>query len=87
MAEAARDHLRPIQLPPLNFPRDGPPQKWGFEAQEGADPHCDIRPSEGGYQPPVTFENGYELRLTPECLLENDGHRPTIHRLRQSPRA
>ncbi len=30
---------------------------------------------------------GYRLRLTPECLMNNDSHRPTIHRLPQSPQA
>ena len=27
------------------------------------------------------------LRLTPECLEDNDSHRPTIHRLLQSPQS
>ena len=78
-AEAAERSPRAIQLPPLSFPRSGPGQTWGF-ATLNAGPHCPIRPSEGGYQPPITWgpppcseaasgmPTGYRLRLTPKCL-------------------
>jgi hypothetical protein len=29
---------------------------------------CDMQPAGGGYRSPVTSEDGYRLRLTPECL-------------------
>ena len=82
-----RKALKPIQLPPLNSPRGGPPQR-----RRGIDPgptpsRCNIRLSKGGCQPLVTSEDGYELRLTPDCLRDNDSHRPIIHRLLQCPRA
>jgi len=77
---------RPIHLPPLSLPRGGPLQAWEFAARK-VGPHCNIHPSVGGYQPPVTSGDGYGLRLTPDCLGDNDSHRPTIHRLLQSPRA
>jgi hypothetical protein len=37
----------------------------------------------GGYRSPVTSEDGYQLRLTPNCLRINVDHRPVIHRLQQ----
>ena len=75
-AEAAERSPRVIQLPPLSSPRDGPGQTWGF-ATLNVGPHCTIRPSVGGYQPPATWappcndmtgSHGCRLRLTPECL-------------------
>lgn len=80
-----RQTHRAIQLPPLSCPRSGPPQPWRFTTPN-AGPRCSIHPSVGGYQPPVTPGGGYRLRLSPKCLADNDSHRPTIHRLLQSPR-
>ena len=34
---------------------------------------------------PITPKGGYRLGLAPKCLANNVCHRPTIHRLRQSP--
>ena len=71
-------------IAPTEFPRGWSAHSmWGF-ATRNAGPLCGIHALEGGYQPPVTPGDGYELRLTPECLTDNDGHRPIIHRLRQS---
>jgi hypothetical protein len=40
-----------------------------------------MHPSGGGYLPPVTPGDGYQLRLSPECLIDNINHWPIIHRL------
>lgn len=56
---------------------------WGF-ATRNAGPICDIHPPKGGYQPPVTPGDGYELRLTPESFTDSDSHRPTTHKLRRN---
>jgi len=45
---------------------------------------CDMQPAGGGYRSPVTSEDGYRLRLTPECLGIRVDHRSVIHRLQQS---
>ena len=73
-----------IQLPPLSSPKDGPPH--GCSGPKPI-PVCDMRPSGGGYLPPVTSEDGYRLGLTPKCLKDKGSHRPIIHRLHQSPPA
>jgi len=69
---------RAIHLPPLSSPRCGPPQSADRANRPLTD--CDMRTSEEGYRKPVTPEGGYRPGLTPECLGENDSHRPTIHR-------
>ena len=48
------------------------------------DLRCDMHAPKGGYQPPVTSEDGYRLRLTPKCLGTAIANRPAIHRLPQS---
>lgn len=79
---------RAIQLPPLSFPkgRSAPEPLRRGVCREPAD--WDIRPSRGGYQPPITPRGGgYRLRLAPECLADNGSQRPAVHRLPQAHRA
>ena len=48
-----RRALRAIQFSPLNHPRGGPGQEWGFATLD-AGPHCPIRPSVGSCSRPIT---------------------------------
>ena len=70
---------------PTELPKEWSAATLGIHDPKAC-PRCAIYSSEGGYQPPVTPGGGYELRLTPKCLWDNDSHRPIIHRLRQSSR-
>ena len=54
-------------IAPTELPKGWSAADVGMRDPE-AGPHCDIHPSSGGYQPPVTSEDGYGLRLTPERL-------------------
>ena len=96
-AEAAERSPRAIQLPPLSSPRDGPGQTWGF-ATLNAGPHCTMRPSVGGYQPPITWVPRRAMKrlagsprvsasVDPRMSWDNDSQRPTIHRLLRSPQS
>ena len=74
-----------IQLPPLNSPRSGPPQGNAGPARAT----CRLRHAHLEWRISATHHapgDGYRLRLTPECLEDNGGQRPVIHRLLQRPR-
>jgi len=60
------------------FPTVQSPAHWLVMAR------CEICAAGGGYRSPVTSEDGYRLRLTPDCLRINVDHRPVIHRLQLS---
>ena len=74
---------RAIQLPPLCSPRDGPRHgRSGARRLRGV-PHLTRRrriPSAHHAR------SGYGPGLTPKCLVNNDSHRPVIHRLQRHPR-
>ena len=84
--EAAGDPSAGHPIAPTELPMRRSARRCVGFATRNAGPPCDVRPSAGGYQPPVTPAGGYGLRLTPECLSDSDSHRPTIHRLRRIPR-
>jgi hypothetical protein len=67
-----------IQLPPLCSPRGGPRHhRSGARRRHGVS-HATLRrrlPSAGHAR------SGYQPGLAPECLADNGGHRPVIHRL------
>ena len=65
-------------IAPTMFPTGRSPAHWLAIAR------CEMCPAGGGYHSPVTSEDGYQLRLTPNCLRINVDHRPVIHRLQQS---
>lgn len=69
-----------IQLPPLSSSRRGPPQQL-VRPPEGRPRSCDMHPSRGGYQRPVTpTKDGYRPRLTPGNLKKSLSQGPIIHR-------
>lgn len=59
------------------FPTAQSPAHWLAIAR------CEMCAAGGGYRSPVTSEDGYQLRLAPNCLGINVDHRPVIHRLQQ----
>ena len=52
-------------MPPLSFPRDGPPQ---FHSGLTATMVCGMRLSGGGNLSPITLESGYRFGPTPRNL-------------------
>ena len=67
-----------IQLPPLCSPRGGPPHRRSGARRRHGVSHATLRrrlPSAGHAR------SGYRPGLAPECLADNGGHRPVIHRL------
>ena len=74
-------------IAPTEFPRYIPLQTQTLDRLKGGGPHCSIGTSRGEYQPLVTSEDGYRLRLIPELLRDNICHWPNIHRFLQSPRS
>jgi len=79
---------RAIRLPPLRSPKDGPPQISTLDPRGPcpgdtaayASQEEDTVPRS---RPGAAIGSG----LPPNCLANNVCHRPTIHRLRQSPQA
>jgi hypothetical protein len=72
-----------IQLPPLCSPRDGPRYGCSGARRFHRVSHATLRrriPSAGHAR------GGYQPGLTPKCLVNNDSHRPVIHRLHRYPR-
>ena len=60
----ARRGRHAIHLPPLSSPR----AVRGTSGRARAVPECSMHPARGGYRPPVTPRDGYQLRLTPKGL-------------------
>ena len=72
--------LRAIQLPPLEFPKNGPPQESAGPARAT----CCLRHTSLERGLPMARHatvDGYRPRGSPKCLTRNDGHRPTALRL------
>ncbi len=66
-AEAAGGHVgHPIA--PTEFPKGRSAAGGTGSPVRAAPARCDMRPSGGGYQLPVTPGDGYRIRLTPKCL-------------------
>ena len=57
-----------IQLPPMSSPRDGPRQSWGVRGLEAGPITATYAPRMEDTSRPSRPEDGYGLRLTPECL-------------------
>ena len=67
-ADPTPEHATGHPIAPTEFPKAWSAADAEVQARR-RDPHCDMHTSRGGYQPPVTPEGGYELRLTPECVV------------------